>query len=276
MLRQLVAVGTVLVISWAPCLAQTAPPAGQAAKAPPPQAAGSTAPKAEDQGAGMAAIKRAADAKKYLFVFFFKQDDEATGSMRKVFDAAVTKLGDKADSIAIDITAEPEKPIVAKYGVARAPMPLALALAPNGAVTGGFPAKFDETRLLDAVVSPGMQACLKPLQERKLVLLCFQNKTTKALEAAMKGVNDFKADKRFAAATVVVTVDPADAGEAKLAAQLKVDPKTDEAVTALMAPPGVVVGVFNGATKAEDLVSALTAASSGGCGPGGCGPGGCK
>lgn len=276
MLKNVLTAGIAVVAVWALCLGQSAPPSGGETSKAAAQPAQSTAAKAEDQGAGMAAIHRAAEAKKYLYVFFFKQDDEATRAMRKVFDEAVAKLAGKADSIAIDLNAASEKAIVAKYGVARAPMPLALAIAPNGAVTGGFPAKFDEAGLLGAMVSPGLQACLKPLQERKLVFLCLQNKTTKSVDAAMKGVNDFKADKRFTDATVVVVVDPADAGEAKLMGQLKVEPKTDEAVTVLLAPPGAVVGKFNGATNVDAVVSALTAATSGGCGPGGCGPSGCK
>ena len=46
----------------------------------------------------MAAIKQAADAGKYLFMFFSKTDDEQTLAMRKVFDKAIEKVADRAQS----------------------------------------------------------------------------------------------------------------------------------------------------------------------------------
>jgi hypothetical protein len=231
---------------------------------------------AEGQGGGMAAIARASAAGKYLFIFFWKEDDENTVAMRKVIDAAMVKAEAKGRSVAVKVSDAGEKEIVTRYGVARAPMPLVLAVAPNGAVTGGFPGQFDEKALLDAFVSPGMEKCLKALQERKLVLLCVQNGFTKSNDAATKGAEDFKADARFAQFTEIVRVDPADAAESKFMAQLRIEPKTAEAVTALLAPPGAVVGTFKGAVAKDTLLAALMAATSGGCGSGGCGPSGCN
>ena len=92
----------------------------------------------------------------------------------------------------------------------------------------------------------------------------------------MKGVNEFKDDAAFAKFTEVVQVDPTDTAEGKFMAQLKIEPKTDEAVTAFLAPPGAIVGTYKGATDKDTLVAAITAAASGGCGPSGCGPSGCK
>lgn len=43
----------------------------------------------------MDAIKQAADAGKYLFVFFLKTEDEQTLAMRKVFDQAMKKASDR-------------------------------------------------------------------------------------------------------------------------------------------------------------------------------------
>ena len=47
-------------------------------------------------GKGMAAIKQAADANKYLFMFFSKTDDDQTLAMRKVFDKAMERVADRA------------------------------------------------------------------------------------------------------------------------------------------------------------------------------------
>lgn len=224
---------------------------------------------------GNAAIQKAAAANKHLFIFFYKEDNEETRKMRKVFDAAAKSVADRAENVAIDITNMSELAVVAKFKVDRAPMPLALVLAPNGAIAGGFPTKFEESQLTGAFVSPGMAKCLKALQENKLVLLCAQNGKTRANDAAMQGVNSFKADIRFAKFTEVVRIDPTDKRELKFLTQLQIDPKTGEAVTAFLAPPGAVIAKYNGATDKDAMIAALTAATSGGCGSGGCGPSGC-
>jgi hypothetical protein len=222
----------------------------------------------------MAAIKKAADDGKYLFVFFSKTDDAQTLAMRKVFDKAMEKGADRAQSVAVNITDASQKPIVDKFDLGRAPMPLVLAIAPNGAITGGFPAKFGEEELLDAFATPGTQKVVKSLQEGKLVFVCVQNDKTKSNDAALQGVRDFKADARFASATEIVTLDPADKQEARFLTDLKVSSETAEATTVFVVPPGQAIGKFEGATSKDSLVELLSKANTG-CGPGGCGPGGC-
>ena len=226
-------------------------------------------------GNGMDAIKRAADAGKYLFVFFSKTDDDQTLAMRKVFDKAMEKVSDRAQGTAVKIPDASEKDIVKKFDLSRAPMPLVLAIAPNGAITGGFPTKFEEKQLLDAFTTPSTEKVMKSLQEGKLVFVCVQNAKTKSNDAAMQGVRDFKADAKFASATEIVTLDPADKKEAGFLTDLKVSPDTAEATTVFVAPPGTSLGKFEGATKKDALVEVLSKANTGGCGPGGCGPGGC-
>jgi hypothetical protein len=219
-------------------------------------------------GRGAAVMQQAASANKYLFAFFYEKDDDATRAARKTFDSAVKKITAAAESIAVDRNDPAWGEVVAKFAVDRAPMPLVLAIAPNGAVTGGFKAAdLTEQRLGDMVASPAMQQCLKALQERKLVFVCLQNGQTKANEAAMKGVNEFRADPQFAAAAEIVKVDPADAREAKLVGQLKVDPKAKMANTALLAPPGMLVTSVEGATSKAGLEAALKKAAAS-CAPG--------
>jgi len=221
------------------------------------------------------ALRQAADAKKHLFVFVREKDDEQTREGRKTFDTVVSKLGDAVQWIAIDRSDPSESEFVEKYGLKAAPMPLVLAFAPNGAIVGGFVGpRLTEQQLLNALASPVMQACLKALQDRKLVLLCAQNSTTKSNDTAMKGVNEFKADSRFAQFTEIVMVDPSDTAEKKFLTQLQIDPKADQAATVFLAPPGAIIGKFSGATDKNKLVATLQAASSG-CGAGGCGSSGC-
>jgi len=220
------------------------------------------------------AFDTAARSGKYLFVFFWKENDQQTQTMYGVFKSATAKMAQSANAISVNANDVREKPVVDRFGVSRAPMPLVLALAPNGAVTKGFPISFSEEQLLrDAFVSRGTAKCMKAIQDRKLVLLCVQNRRTQFSQAAMQGVLGFKSDARFGNATEIVTVDPSDAGEASFLQSLDVNPRTANAVTVLFAPPGRPVAKFVGPVKKDDIVTKVTASQST-CGPGGCCPGG--
>jgi hypothetical protein len=228
----------------------------------------------------MAAMQKAAKNNKYLFALFRKESDDKATAMRQVLDAVIEKVADRADAIEVDVSAAAEKDIVDHFDVAYAPLPLLLAVAPNGAVTGGFPGRVESQDLLNAFVSPGTAQCLKAMQDRKLVLLSIRNGKTDSVKEAMQGVREFKADERFAKGTEVVVVDPTNKAETQLMSDLEIDPKTKEAVTLFLAPPGRCIGRFHGATNLDDLVTTLVSAMSGcgSCGPGGCGscgPSGC-
>jgi hypothetical protein len=239
------------------------------------QAAGEAYPRATastSTSRGLAAIDQAARADKYLFVFFWKANDDQARNMFKVFQTATGKMAEAADSVSVQITDPNEKPMVDKFGVSRAPMPLVLALAPNGAVTKGFPIRFTEQQLREGFVSPCTARCMKALQDRKLVLLCVQNERTQFSQAAWQGVQGFKADPRFAQATEVVHLNPSDQQEAPFLQTLQVDPRTPQAVTVLLAPPGQPLARFAGAVTKDEIVAKV---SAGPCAGGQCGPGGC-
>ncbi|MHC4178949.1 MAG: hypothetical protein ACYSWU_15660, partial [Planctomycetota bacterium] len=89
----------------------------------------------QTQGRGLSAIDTAARNNKYLFIFFWKANDQQSQSMYGVFQSTMKKWAKSVDSIGVNITDPREKPVVDKFGVSRAPMPLVLALAPNGAIT---------------------------------------------------------------------------------------------------------------------------------------------
>ncbi|MBX7244908.1 MAG: hypothetical protein K1X53_05390 [Candidatus Sumerlaeaceae bacterium] len=246
-------------------------------------------PTAAQPSPGSAAIAKAAANKRYLFIFFHSANSNAgnkfalfgrsraeqTAALKASFDAATQKAGDRAESVAIDISDPAEKDVVKRFDVSRSPMPMVLVLAPNGAITGGFPGKFTEEQILGAVTTPAMAKCLKTLQDRKLVFLCVQNDKTRGNDEAMRGVKDFKADQKYGSATEIITVDPADKAEAATLGKFHVDPSTKDAVTVFIAPPGTTIATFQGATDKKTLVAKLTAAVAScgsGCGPSGCGP----
>jgi hypothetical protein len=232
-------------------------------------------PAAGNRKSAMDLMEQAAKDNKYLFGFFWKSDDEKTAAMKKVFEEAVAKVSERANTAIVRVTDSAQREIVKKFGLDRAPMPLALAIAPNGAVMGGFPGEFTEEALVNAFGSPSTEKCMKSLQDGKLVFLCVQNDSTKLNAEAFQGVQEFKALAQYATFTEIVKLNPSDAAEASFLADLKIDPQTKVAVTAFLAPPGVVIAEFEGATQKDQLVSALLQANSA-CGPGGsCGPSGC-
>ncbi len=215
-------------------------------------------------GSGLLALRRAAKAKKYAFVYFYKTKAQQNGPMKQTLDEAMPKLAGKAESISIDVRLGTEKGIVDQFKVARMPMPLLLAVAPNGAVTLAAPLEVDEKKIFGALVSPALEQTLKALQDGKYVVLCVQNAKTKANALALKGAREFKADKAFCKTTEIVILDPANKAEVGTLERLKIDPKTNESITVLMAPPHRAVARFTGATKKADFSNALSSCCEGG------------
>jgi hypothetical protein len=231
------------------------------------------APPASDAGAsaaaspGAAAIAKAAKANKYLFIFFYTGQDSQTATMNGVFQTAMAKMTDRADSTAIYAADPAEKAIIDKFAVRGAPMPLVLAIAPTGAATRAFPKKFEEAQLQEAFVSPCTAKCMKAIQDRQSILLCVQNGKTQSSQEAMQGVEAFKADPQYTKGTEIVVLNPADNAEQPFLKALQVDPQTTTAVTLLVTPPGAPVARFAGAVTKGEIEAAVKAAQSS-CGPG--------
>jgi hypothetical protein len=216
---------------------------------------------------GLTAMESAARANKYLFIFFYNEQDANTGAMNGVFQTAMSKLTDRANALAIHVADPAEKPIVDKFGVRGAPMPLVLAIAPTGAATRAFPKQFEEAQLQQAFVSPCTAKCMKAIQDRRSILLCVQNGKTQFNQEAMQGVAAFKADPQYARGTEIIVLNPADEGEQSFLNALQVDPRTPAAVTLLVTPPGAPVARFAGAVTKGQIEAKVKAAQSS-CGPG--------
>ena len=222
----------------------------------------------------LSARDKAAEEGKYLFAFFAKTEDENTTAMRSVFDKAMAKATDRANAVVVSVTDPAEKKIVEEYDLERAPMPLVLAIAPNGAITGGFPTKFSEQDLLSAFATPATEQCMKLLQDGKLIFLCVQNEQTKMNDEAMQGVKSFVADERFRDAAEIIKLDPTNEAEKSFLKDLQIDAAVKTATTVFLAPPGAPIAIYEGQTTKDQLLAELQKAGS--CGPGGvCGPGGC-
>jgi len=128
-----------------------------------------------DASPGFAALASASKQGRYAFVFFWKEDEQETHRMYDELESALANMSVTAEIVKVRVGDPREGPTVKEFGVARAPMPLVAAVAPNGAVTKAWPLKFHEDQLQDAIVSNGTALCMKALQDRKLVVLCVQN-----------------------------------------------------------------------------------------------------
>ena len=221
-----------------------------------------------------AALESAQQSQKYLFIMFWKNDDAATKAMRQTLDSSLTAQSDKASSVFVMMKDPTEKAIVDQYGVSRSPMPLVLAIAPNGAITRGFPLKLADEDVGSAIVSPAHAACLKANQTDKLVLLCVQ--PAGPAPELPSGVTAFKADSQYNKSTEIVIVHADDPIEADFLKGLAISPKTTVTVTTLLAPPRQIVATFEGTFTKEQAIEKLKAAQAGCCPDGKCGPGGCK
>jgi hypothetical protein len=227
-----------------------------------------------ESGKSAAAFLEAAGAKKHLFLYFFSPVNNES-RFRRIYDAALAKLGDSAKGFSVNVKDPAEGAIVQKFRLQQAPLPLVLVVAPNGAVLGGFPKdQIKEESLTKVFASPCFQRCLKSLQEGKLIMLCECRKGD--APRAPKGVLDFAKDAKYSAQTRIVTIDTTDPAEQSFVSQLQIDPSAKESSTCILAPPGSLLTTLKGTFGKKFLEEAIQKASSkGGCCPGGAGSAAC-
>ena len=213
---------------------------------------------------GRSLLTAASDSGRYSYVFFWKDKTDATQRRLEAFSSAVTAIAEQADAVTVCVTDPKEKATVDAFKVARAPMPLVVAVAPNGAITKAWTAPFTSE-----VAKEGL------LQDDKLVLVSVQNESTARSSEAIQAALGFLDDPRFSESAELVVIDPANQAEGKFLADLKVQPAPSEAVTLVLAPPGKTVVKFVGAVSAKEIISKVTEAAAGCCPDGKCGPGQC-
>ncbi len=205
---------------------------------------------------GQEAVDAAARNNQFAFIMFYRGNDAATQGMHRVLNSTLTGRKDAA-IVPVQIGDAAEQALVKQFDATRIPMPAVAVLAPNGAVCSVFPQRVNDQQLTAAIVSPGQAECLKALQDQKIVLLCAQPQADTAIPV---GVRQFEADELYLNRTQVVTVQANDPAEAKFLNQLRVQTNQQTSIVALMAPPGVMLGVFKGNVTHDILAQKLTAA----------------
>ncbi len=208
-------------------------------------------------GKGQAALSQAASTNKTVWLVFYRSWDAGTATMAQNVKAYVDKNAARAGWTAVAIGEPAEAAVVERFKVGRAPMPLVLAVNPNGAVTGVFMQKVSDAELARCFVSPRKADCMKALQQNHLVLLCVQPSSVPTMPP---GVQEFKALPHYADRTDVLGINLADPNEAAFLTDMQIDPRIQAPVTVLLAPPGVVVGTFPISASGNEMAAALHSA----------------
>jgi len=197
---------------------------------------------------------------KYSFIMFWKINDSATKAMWQTLQNGLTDRSDQAVGLAVKVTDPAEAAIVKQYGVSRAPMPLMLAVAPNGAVTASFAKRLDANRLDEAFVTPTMTRCMLAMQNRKLVLLCVHGGVQ---PAPPRGVAEFQAIPCYQKTTEIVHMQTSDPAETKFLSELEISRNARGTTTVFMAPPGVMLGKYPANVTSAQLIAKLKDAGQG-------------
>ncbi len=211
---------------------------------------------AAELSAGQQAVATNTQNGKFSFVLFYRSNDSATQSMQQVLQSTLANRKDAA-IVPVQISDNREQALISKFDATRIPMPAVAVLAPNGAIASVFPQRVTPQHLTAAIVSPAQAECLKALQDQKVVLLCAYPAGKNAVPA---GVNQFQKDALFKARTQVVTVSTSDPAEARFLQQLRVRTDQPTSQVAFMAPPGVMLGIYNENVTHNVLAQTLAAA----------------
>lgn len=199
-------------------------------------------------------LATAAGEQKFTFLVFFKDNGPATQAMAQTVKRGTDSRADRATMAYVNVSLPAEKALVDRFGAGRAPMPLMIAVAPNGAVTRVVPTTTSDEQIEKSFVTPAMATCMKSMQQGKLVFLCVQSNPNAGPPV---GVHNFQNDPQFQGRAVVVPINTADTREAELIRQLESDVANKGATTVFMAPPGVLVGKFYPTATKEELAAAM-------------------
>lgn len=199
-------------------------------------------------------LEAAASNQKYTFLVFYKDNGSATQAMAQTVKRGIESRGDRAALAFVDVANPVEKGLVDRFGISRAPMPLTIAVAPNGAMTKLIPTTISDEQIEKSFVTPAMSHCMKSMQDGRLVFVCIQSGAKPTIPA---GVRAFSSEPEFKGRVVIVPVQVGDPTEAELVRELESDVAAKGSTTVFLAPPGVLVGKFGPTATKDQLAIAL-------------------
>lgn len=195
---------------------------------------------------------------KFTLILFWKENNANTQQLAEVLKSAVAKRPERAGWTSINVNDPAHRATVDQYGVSRAPMPLALCVAQNGAITGVFVRQPNDQAVERALVTPAMADVTKALQEKKIVFVHVQSAADSPLPY---GAVELMADPAFQARTTTVNILLSDATESRFLTDMKINAADiNGSMLVVMAPPGVLVGKFAANVTMDQLAAQLHAA----------------
>jgi hypothetical protein len=197
-------------------------------------------------------------APKFTFILFWKENNAATQGMIEALKRAVAQRSQRAEWISVNINDGAQRPLVDRYHVERAPMPMVLCVAPNGAITGGITRQITDAAIDKALVTPAMTEATKALQDKRIVVIHAKRDPRMALPAGAAG---FVADLSFKERTTVVNVVLGDTAEARFVKEMEFKPEElSDSMLVVLAPPGVLVGKYQASVTTDQIAADLHAA----------------
>ncbi len=195
---------------------------------------------------------------KFTFILFWKENNPTTQSMHEALKQAVAQRSQRAEWISVNITDGSQRPLVDRYHVERAPMPMVLCVAPNGAITGGIPRQISDAAIDKALVTPAMTEATKALQDKRIAVIHVKRDPRAALPPGAAG---FMADPSFKDRTTAVSVTLDDAAEARFVKEMEFKPgELSDSMIVVLAPPGVLVGKYQANVTTDQIAADLHAA----------------
>lgn len=201
------------------------------------------------------ALAEASETGRFTFLLFYKEDSPAVRQMQQVVKEGVAARSDRTLFALAPVLDPATAPLVERFSLSRSPLPLTLAVAPNGAITGIFSKQIQDEDLDTALVTPTMTKCMKLLQSNKLVFVCVRSAPKAAVPACVK---QLQADPDFKDRVSLVSMQASDPNEDRFFQQMKLDPDSVEgAVAVLIAPPGMLIGKYDASATADEVTTAL-------------------
>jgi hypothetical protein len=213
------------------------------------------------------AIESSQANRQYLLVLFHDKTDDSYQQMENAITDFQHSSSENIQVYKALTTDLKEADIINKYGINRAPLPVTLVFAPNGAITGGFPKQITREQLEQSIVSELIMKILKSIQANKVVLVILKNSTTKFNNEVTEAANAFSMDKRLNGLVDIIQQNPKESEINDFLSQCSLDKNMTEASVALIVPPGKIGGVYSGKITKETLIAGLASCSGGGCCP---------
>ena len=200
-------------------------------------------------------LKAAGSEGKFTFIVFSKEDNAAAREMLGTVETGVAERHEQAVVVAARANDPAEQPLIQHFGIARAPMPLTVAVAPNGAITGVFAKTISDEHLSAAIVTPTMMKCMKALQNKQLVFVLLSASDKAVIPT---GIKTLQADPQFRDRMTFTSMRVDDPNEMRFISQMKIDPlRVEGPYAVLIAPPGVMVGHFDSTSTPAQIAAAI-------------------